>query len=91
MDADIVKSYVENLRDVLSHSPLMEQKAFIRSFVKEVKVTGGEVLLTYTIPLPPDGVTEDLTEVLDTVQNGGRCRTRTYDPLCVKQMLSPLS
>jgi hypothetical protein len=29
---------------------------FIRTFVREVKVTGDEVLLTYTPPLPPEHI-----------------------------------
>ncbi len=71
-DESVVRSYVESLKDVLSNSPLSEQKTFIRSFAKEVKVTGKEVLLKYTIPLPPDGLIEEKAGVLDAVQNGGR-------------------
>ena len=39
-------------------STLAERKSFIRSFVKEVKVTGDEVLLTYTMPLPTEEISE---------------------------------
>ena len=91
VDADVVRSYVENLRDVLSDSSLVEQKAFIRSFVKEVRVTGKEVLLIYTMPLPPEGSLQETAGVLDTVHYGGRYWTRTSDLLRVKQALSPLS
>ena len=91
VDADVVRSYVENLRDVLSDSSLVEQKAFIRSFVKEVRVTGKEVLLIYTMPLPPEGSLQETAGVLDTVHHGGRYWTRTSDLLRVKQALSPLS
>jgi hypothetical protein len=51
-------------------------KAFIRSFVKEVRETGKEVVLTYTIPLPPQGPLQETAAVLDTVHYGG--------PLCIK-------
>lgn len=74
-DPEIVKGYVENLQQVLSGSQLLEQKAFIRSSVKEVRVTGDEVVLTYTMPLTPEGINQDKERVLDTVQYGGRCRT----------------
>jgi len=37
-----------------------------------VKVTGEDVLLTYTIPLTPDGISEEKIGVLSTVQYGGR-------------------
>ena len=50
---ETVTHYVDDLRNLLEESSLTERKSFIRSFVKEVKVTGDEVLLTYTMPLPP--------------------------------------
>jgi len=49
-----------------------ERRAFIRSFAKEVKVTGDSALLTYTIPLSPKGIPEEKVGVLSTVQYGGR-------------------
>ena len=69
---EIVWEYVEDLRNILNNNSLSERKAFIRSFVKEVKVTGEDVLLTYTIPLTPDGISEEKIGVLSTVQYGGR-------------------
>ena len=69
---EIVKSYVDDLRNLLNNSSLAERRAFIRSFVKEVKVTGDEVFLTYTMPLSPRGVSEEKVGVLSTVQYGGR-------------------
>lgn len=79
-DEKVVRSYVEDLREVLTNSPLPEQKAFIRSFIKEVRVTGKEALLTYTIPLPPEGLLQESAAVLDTVHHGGPKRIRTPDP-----------
>ena len=52
-DLTTVTEYVDDLRNLPTYSSLAEQRSFIRSFVKEVKVTGKEVLLTYTMPLPP--------------------------------------
>ena len=68
----IVKTYIDDLRNLLSNSSLPERKKFVRSFVKEVKVTGNDVLLTYTIPLSPKGISEESVGVLSTVQYGGR-------------------
>ena len=48
-DAKVVRRYVDDLKEVLSSSTLPEQKAFISNFVKEVKVTGSEALLTSII------------------------------------------
>ena len=61
--------YVADLRSVLAESSFAEQKAYIPSFVKEIKVTGKEAVLTYTMPLAPEQTAEDM--VLDNVQNGG--------------------
>lgn len=70
---EIVKAYVKDLRKLLSNSPLSERKAFVRSFIKEVKVTGDEVVLTYTIPLSSRGIPrEKVGGVLSTVHYGGR-------------------
>ncbi len=67
-----VKYYVSDLHTLLNESSLAERRAFIRSFVREVKVSGDKVLLTYTIPLSPRGISEEKVGVLSTVQYGGR-------------------
>jgi len=60
------------LRNTLSESSLAERKSFVRSFVKEVKVTGDAVLLTYTIPMLPGGMTEENLPVLSIGHYGGQ-------------------
>ena len=80
-DMEAVTRCVEDLWDLLEESELTERKAFVRSFVREVRVIGNEVLLTYTMPLPPDGKSEERVEVLDTVHYGGDRGIRTPD-LC---------
>jgi len=71
-DLETVTRYVDDLRTLLEESSLTERKSFIRSFVREVKVTSDEVLLTYTMPLPPEGVSEEKVGVLSSVHYGGR-------------------
>ena len=44
-DMETVMRYVQDLRVLLSQGSLSEQKAFIRSFAKEVRITGKDVLL----------------------------------------------
>jgi hypothetical protein len=56
---------------MLRDSPLCETRAFIRSFVKVVKVTADEVVLTYTMPTS-QGLIEEMVPVLPTVKGGGR-------------------
>jgi len=70
-DAKTVAGCVSDLRDLLSEGSLAERKTFIRNFVKEVKVIGDDVLLTYTMPILPGGVTEDRLSVLSIVHYGG--------------------
>ena len=76
-DSDTVARYASDLRDLLNQTPLVERKAFIRSFVKEVRVTGEEALLTYTIPMTSEGVTEERLAVLSTGRDGGQYWIRT--------------
>ncbi len=86
-DAETVTRCVSELRDLLSESSLAERKSFIRSFVKEIIVTGDEVLLTYTIPMLPRGVTEEKLPVLSIVHDGGRFWIRTRDPSLIRTVL----
>ena len=79
-DSEIVTRYVADLHDLLNESSLAERKSFVRSFVKEVKVTGNEVLLTYTIPMLPRGIIEEKLPVLSIVHDGGEGGTRTPTP-----------
>jgi len=78
---DIVRSYVADLRNLLTRSELAERRAFIRSFVKEIRVTGDEVIITYTMPLISNGSSVDKIGVLPIVQHGRPYRSRTCDTL----------
>jgi hypothetical protein len=49
-----------------------EKKAFIRSFIKEVKVTQDNVLLNFTISMQPKGITEEKLGALSIEEDGGR-------------------
>ena len=42
---------------MLKEGLTVERRAFIRGFVKEVKVIDNEVFLSYTMPLIPDNLT----------------------------------
>ena len=54
-DLGTVTQYVEGLHSLLMESTLAERKSFIKSFIKEVRITESEVVLNYTIPMPPEG------------------------------------
>ena len=65
-----IKGYVADFREFLQEGTFPERKALIRNFVEGIEVTGDEAVLTYTIPMPNDGVTQESASVLDFVQSG---------------------
>ena len=64
-----IKGYVADFREFLQEGTFPERKALIRNFVEGIKITGDEAVLTYTIPMPSDGVTSESASVLDFVQS----------------------
>ena len=72
---EVVRKYVEDLRQFIDSSDLTERRVFIKSFVKEIRVTGDEGRIKYTFPIPPDNHEEEGLGVLPTVRYGGRYRT----------------
>jgi len=65
---------VADLRKSLERGSLAEKKAFIRSFVKDIRMNGEEGKLTYTVPMPPQGLQDETESVLAIVHHGGRYR-----------------
>ena len=65
-----IKAYVADFREFLHQGTFPERKALIRNFVKEIEVVGDQATLTYTIPMPSDGVTKKETSVLYFVNSG---------------------
>ncbi len=72
-----IKRYVADFREFLQEGTFPERKALIRNFVESINVVGDEATLTYTIPMPSDGVTTESASVLDFVQSGPPKRIRT--------------
>ena len=73
-----IKGYVADFREFLQEGTFPERKALIRNFVEGIEVTGDEAVLTYTIPMPNDGVTSESASVLDFVQSSPPKRNRTW-------------
>jgi site-specific DNA recombinase len=86
-DEKAVSEYSKDLRETLSEGTLAERRAFIRTFVKEIKVTGNDVVMTYTNPILPGGRIEEKVPVLCIEHYGGRYWTRTSDLCDVNAML----
>ena len=86
-DLEAVSRYVGELHDLLREWSLAERGAFIRSFVKEIRVTGNEAVLTYTIPILSEKVTFEKEEILPIVQHGGPSWSRTRDLSLIRTAL----
>ena len=76
-----IARYVADFRDFLQEGTIPECKALIRNFVEGIEVVGDEATLTYTVPMPNDGVTSESASVLDFVKSG--------PPRLVQQAASP--
>ena len=64
-----IREYVADFREFLQEGTFPERKALIRNFVKGIEIVEDEAVLTYTIPMPSDGVTSESAPVLDFVQS----------------------
>ncbi|MDE2780310.1 MAG: recombinase family protein [Chloroflexota bacterium] len=65
-----IKGYVADFRALFQDGTFPERKALIRNFVQGIEIVEDEAVLTYTIPMPQDGVTSESASVLDFVQSG---------------------
>jgi len=70
--------------ELLQEGSLAEKKAFVRSFVDEVRVTGDHVLVNYRLPMPLSKSSAEKNPVLDIVRYGGAEGIRTPDLLLAK-------
>ena len=91
MDVDSVKSYAEDLRNVLHEIDPQERKAFLRSFVKRIVIEGEKAVVHYKLPMPPDGKRKQKIGVLPIDTLGGAGGIRTPYLLNAIQSLSQLS
>ena len=72
-----IAEYVADFRDFLKDGTFPERKALIRNFVEGIEVVGDEATLTYTVPMPNDGVTTESASVLDFVKSSPPEEART--------------
>ena len=85
-----IAGYVADFREFLQEGTFPERKALIRNFVEGIEVVGDEATLTYTIPMPNDGVTSESASVLDFVQPGPPEEARTpRKDRCAKDHRAP--
>jgi site-specific DNA recombinase len=73
VNASHVIEYTKDLHEVLSEGDLIEQKSFLKSFIKRVDFEPNKVAVSYTIPVIVGRKRIDTEEeVLSTEPNGGR-------------------
>ena len=80
-DPLVVRAYVQDLRGLLGESCIVEQKAFLKSFVEGIEVGESEVKVKYTVPMLPDRLATEVLRVLPFIQNGSPNTTFT-ESLC---------
>ena len=96
---ETIAAFAKEMGDFLRTSDLTASKSFVRSFVKNITVSEGKAVITYTVPMPEDSpigqsrvadmTLEELApaEVRNSDPHGGRYRTRTCDLFRVKEAL----
>jgi hypothetical protein len=88
--AEEVRECASELQGILGRGSLTEKRAFVRSFVREVKITGDEAKLTYVMPESPMGQPEDGDASSCIVRYGGPFGT-VPELLFEKKQLNPPS
>ena len=51
------QEYVASLKTFLGSSSFIEQKSFLKSFIKRIELNEPQVVIDYTMPLPINGLT----------------------------------
>jgi hypothetical protein len=87
VDIGDVKAHVADLRGLLSEGAIMEQRSFLRSFIKRIVVDPPNITIEYTVPLKPNEAEPLEREVLPVASSGSPGRTRTTNLLVNSQSL----
>ena len=91
VDADIVKSYAEDLKSLLEEADIIESKAFLRSFIKRIEINKSEGIIHYSLPVPSCRGDMQSAGVLPIDNYGGAGGVRTPYLLNAIQALSQMS
>ena len=70
LDPKVIKAYALDLKNLLGKGTIIEQRSFIKSFIKKVVVHKADIEIDYTIPLPKRKVEPVNREVLPMESNG---------------------
>ena len=91
LNAKQVLGYAEDFKALLSKGSLMEQKTFMRSFVKRIDFEPRQVAISYTIPMPIGNDVSSEHEVLSIGYSGEPLGVRTPDNRLKRAVLYHLS
>ena len=84
VDMNALKTHVADLRGILSEASHQECKSVLRSFIKQITVDNGSVMIEYNLPLPSSEL--PVEKVVLPIERVGRpCRSRTCDTLIKSQ------
>ena len=87
LSLDKLKTYTDDLKELLNEGTFVEQKSFIRSFVKKIVVNQSKIKIEYNLPIISKIDRTSTKEVLSMVQSGSSGRIRTYNPPVNSRML----
>jgi hypothetical protein len=77
MDAEVIKSYVRDLKSLLEEADIAESKTFLRSFIKRIEIDKSQAVVHYNLPMPPEGKMRESLGVLPINTPSGEGGTRT--------------
>ncbi len=72
IDMETMARYVADMREIVRDGSLTHKRAFIKGFVRDIRVTGDKAVISYVMPELPDKSELDLDAVPRIVQHGGR-------------------
>jgi site-specific DNA recombinase len=76
----MVKEHARDLKAILQETDLTKSKTFLKTFVKRIDIEGDKATIHYTLPVPPQGQTNETVSVLPMVTQTGEGGTRTPTP-----------
>jgi site-specific DNA recombinase len=91
LDEEVVKSYAQDLRNLLEEADFIQSKTFLRSFVKRITLDGDKAKIQYRLPMPPEGKKTQWVGVLPIATPSGDRGIRTPDLRDANAALSQLS